>query len=126
MTKGGFLSDPPACIIIPAADFTQPTKPNKLVMVMPSFLGGQQLHIEQDGSVEYQLPSAIPKESYVVSCRIVNVHQHQAPLLLTVKSQEDDDMIVDLYSIGVDYTIGAWKYTKPIEIQLTPGGILKF
>ena len=123
----GIHLDPQGRIIIQAADFIEPDKPNSKVLVMPSFLGGQQLHLEHDGSVTYQLPSTVTEGSYSLSCRVVNVHQKQVPLLLTVESSDgDDDMAVDLYSIGIEYTIGSWKFTKGVEIQLAPGCILKF
>jgi hypothetical protein len=113
-------------IIIPASAFVQPPKPTKSVIVMPSFLGGNQLHLEHDGSVEYELPSVIPGGSYNLSCRIVNIHQVQVPLLLTVDNDDEDDALVGIYNIEVDYTGGEWKTTKPIEIQVAPGGRLKF
>jgi hypothetical protein len=93
---------------------------------MPSLLGGNQLHLEHDGSFEYELPSVIPGGSYNLSCRIVNIHQTQVPLLLTVDNDDKDDALVGIYNIEIDYTGGEWKTRKLIEIQVAPGGRLKF
>jgi hypothetical protein len=79
------------------------------VIVMPSLLGRNQLHLEHDGSFEYELPSVIPGGSYNLSCRIVNIHQTQVPLLLTVDNDDKDDALVGIYNIEIDYTGGEWK-----------------
>jgi hypothetical protein len=116
-------------IVIPAAAFSSPGKPTKNVIPMPSFLGGgTQLHLEHDGAVEYTLPDVIPNASYMLTCRLVNVHHQQVPLLLTIETTDDkdDDSLVDLYSIAVEYTIGAWQTTTPVQVQVGPKSTLKF
>jgi hypothetical protein len=121
--------DASGTIIVPASSFTLPSKHSKKVSVIPSFLeGGDQLHLEADGSVEYTMPDVIPNASFMLSCRLVNVHRQQFPLLLTIEtpSEDDDDTIVDLYSVDVEYTLGAWNTTKPIQVQVGPTSILKF
>jgi hypothetical protein len=121
--------DTSGMIIIPASSFTSPSKPSKTVSVIPSFLGGgNQLHLEADGTVEYTMPEVIPNASFMLSCRLVNVHEQQVPLLLTIEipSADDDDTIVDLYSVNVEYTVGAWNTTKPLQVHVGPKSILKF
>ena len=122
-------------IVIPATSFSSPTKPSKNVLSMPSFLGGgTQLHLENDGSVEYILPDFVTKGSYMLTCRLVTVHMNQVPLLLTIELNDGDDVVddddmsatVDLYSIDVEYTVGAWRTTSPIKIELGPKATLKF
>jgi hypothetical protein len=64
----------------------------------------------------------------MLSCRLVNVHEQQVPLILTIEtpSEDDDDTMVDLYSVDVEYTVGAWNTTKPMQVQVGPKSILKF
>mmetsp|Transcript_24688 Transcript_24688/g.44688 ORF Transcript_24688/g.44688 Transcript_24688/m.44688 type:complete len:350 (+) Transcript_24688:1114-2163(+) len=114
-------------IIIPAASFSSPSKPSRSVITMPSFLeGGSQLYLDNNGTVEYVLPDGIPKTTYMLSCRMVNVHHLEVPLLLTIETPDDDHSLIDLYSIDVEYTVGAWKTTKPVKIEVGPKSTLKF
>jgi hypothetical protein len=99
------------------------------VMILPSFLpslGGKQLHLENDGSVEYAIPPLVRNGFYFFSCRIVNIHRKQAPLLLTIENGDDidGDMLVDLHQIEVQYTVGAWEHTKALKIFLRPAAKL--
>ena len=123
-------------IVIPATSFTVPSKPTANVLSMPSFLGGgTQLHLEHDGSVEYVLPDCISEGSYMLSCRLVNVHIiNQVPLLLSIEKtnnstnnhKDNQEATVDLYSINVEYTGGAWRTTSPIKVDIGPKCTLKF
>lgn len=135
------------CFIIPAASCTTP--PSKSLLIMPSFSGGSQIHLaaqsvylnnDQGGFLEYEIPSIIPAGSYNLSCRMVNVHQKQMPLQLTIENFEKkkDQYIrshcdvwvhreVKNIDIDVQYTIGNWETTTPVLIQkLQPGSVLTF
>lgn len=104
-------------IIIPATTCSKPKKPSGQVMFMKSFLGGMQLHLRDDGSVEYQVPAACTHTKYMLTCRIVTVHANTQPLLLVVDCGSTDDP-VSIISIQVPYTIGLWAQTSPVEIEL--------
>ena len=117
------------CIIIPATSFVSPPKPSNNVNIIPSFLGGgEQLHLENDGTVKYVLPHVIPSASFWLTCRLVNVHERQTPLLLSIELHDDEDdlPIVSLYSIKIDYTRGAWQTTPPVKVQVGPDSTLTF
>ena len=111
-------------MIIPATTCTQPTQSTKTAIFQKSFLGGTQLHIREDQSVEYTIDVA-DSDTYLLSLQICNVHLNQQPLLLTAAS--DDNETVDVLSIVVPYTVGAWQHTAPVEMILTQGmNILTF
>eukprot|EP00980_Cylindrotheca_fusiformis_P017488 scaffold5490_cov125-Cylindrotheca_fusiformis.AAC.5 len=121
------------CFIIPASTFTN--SPSASLLTMPSFLGGDQLHIshsksymeEETGFLDYEIPEILPAGSYHLSCRVVTVHRFQAPLHLTIDNfDEDDDDTVDIQSIEVPYTVGKWQTTKSLQVQLKPGAKLRF
>jgi hypothetical protein len=135
-------------IIIPAASFVDPKKPSRNVLVMKSFLGGDQLHLEHDGTVEYELPPSIPIGStFALSVKVVNVHRDQKPLQVHIENSLDggndtgDDPSLNLENhdmdgfemihlpqgkeLEVQYTKGVWEETKSIRVDLSPGGLLK-
>jgi hypothetical protein len=43
-----------------------------------------------------------------------------------VISLDDTNVIVDLYSIPLEYTVGTWKTTLPIKVEVGPKATLKF
>jgi hypothetical protein len=111
-------------MIIPATTCTQPTQSTNNAIFQKSFLGGTQLHIREDQSVEYTIDVA-DSDTYLLSLQICNVHLNQQPLLLTAAS--DDNETVDVLSIVVPYTVGAWQHTSPVEMILAQGmNILTF
>ena len=127
-------------IVIPATSFISPSKPTKNVLVMNSFLGGTQLHLEQDGQVEYELPSSIVTAgTYALSAKVVNVHRNPKPLLVSIENpslqnHKFRDNTIDGYELiylpqgqemEVQYTKGKWEQTNSIRIELSPGGRLK-
>lgn len=140
------------CYIIPASNFSCP--PSKALLVMPSFLGGDQVHLSSakyyatcddgtavpdasqqeeadDGDVTYAIPSAIPKGSYDLSFKIVTVHRFQPNLKLSVEGfvADDDglsfDDAVDVHEIEVPNTVGAWKMTPGVRLFLSPGSVIR-
>lgn len=121
------------CFIIPAINFTN--APSKSLIAMPSYYGGHQLHMsffkyyegDEGGYVEYHLPDIIPLGSYLLSCKIVNVHRVQVPLFLTIESDGNSSALVDVQKIDIPYTVGTWEKTDPIEVVLSsPGSTFKF
>jgi hypothetical protein len=117
-------------IVIPAVACTTPTKSSKTAIFMKSVLGGRQLHIRDDQTVEYKLSQVSGRYQLVI--RLVTVHLKTHPLLLTVTnegdgSSNDDDDLVTVASIVVPYTVGMWALTDPVEIVLGSGtNILTF
>jgi hypothetical protein len=121
--------DSTGCFIIPASSTI--SAPSKSLLIMPSFSGGNQVHLscgkymeDQQGSLDYEIPQIVPSGSYNLSCRMVNVNQKQMPLQLTIEKFED--ALVDIRSIEVQYTYGTWQKTMPVRVDLKPGSLLKF
>jgi hypothetical protein len=118
------VSQDDGTIIVPAVACTKPTKSSSTAIFMKCFLGGMQLHIRDEQSLEYVLPL---KESgrYQLTIRLVTVHLKTQPLLLTVSStncgNDCDEEIVTVAAIVVPYTVGKWVVTDSIEIELTSG-----
>lgn len=136
---------PDGTIVIPAASCVEPKKSTKTVLFMLSFLGGQQVFLDKDGSLQYILSSP-PAGKYNLTCRIVTVHDERSytdskipPLLVTIDTtvaetndeggdEEDNDFIqVDdvtnkdicsVHSISLPYTRGLWQETSPIQVEL--------
>ena len=115
-------------IIIPAATVDEPKKPSHKVMFMDSFLGGQQLFLDKDGTVEYLLTSP-PGGPYQMTCKVSTVHESdedKPPLLITIDAAEADevgdsfssDNICSIHSIPVPYTEGMWQETNPVKVEL--------
>jgi hypothetical protein len=120
-------------IVIPAVACTTPTKSSSKAIFMKSVLGGRQLHIRDDQTVEYKLSQVSGRYQLVI--RLVTVHLKTHPLLLTVTSDgrefsnddDDPDDLVTVASIVVPYTIGMWALTDPVDIVLGSGtNILTF
>jgi len=131
-------------IVIPATSFVDPRRPSRNVLVMSSFLGGDQLHLESDGKVEYELPPSITTAGkFALSVKVVNVHRNQKPLLVDIEKAFDTECSslhtaeaqdIDGYEmlhlsqsqeIEVQYTKGFWEYTKSIRVDLCPRVRLK-
>lgn len=127
-------------IVIPATAFVDPLKPSGNVMVMKSFLDGDQLHLERDGQVVYEFPdSIVTAGTYALSIMVVNVHRDQKPLVVHIEDPcitenrsfqylehpctDDGYEIVHSprgQEITVQYTNGKWEQTKSIRVALGP------
>lgn len=107
-------------IIIPAALCKNPKTPNK-VLFMSSFLGGKQLYIKQNGTVEYTLKSSEFNGMYTFVCNVCTVHRKGKPISLIVCF--DGKMNSLPISIHPPYTVGMWKETSPVEIKLGGPGV---
>lgn len=106
-------------IFIPSAT-TKTNQQNGKMMIMKSFHSDvyQQVHIRENGSVEYEL-NVSEEKRYKLSMSVASVHREisQTPLdlsILNVYTKED-------YIIEIPYTKGYWQETKEIEIVLHPG-----
>lgn len=107
-------------IIIPATACSNPTNNTDKVYFLPSFLGGRQLFIGLDASVEYTLPDDLfvdtPKK-YMMTCRVCTVHRKEKPLLLTVTSNEACSQDQEV-QVKIPYTMGMWEITEPVSIEI--------
>jgi hypothetical protein len=114
-------------IIIPAVACNKPNKQNRSIIFMKSFLGGKQLHIENDHELQYTLtfpfPETAPKE-YQLSIKVVTVHDKMSPLILTTgiesascKVCKDEQSPVETV-IAIPYTKGEFQMTAPVFISL--------
>ncbi|CAJ1934484.1 unnamed protein product [Cylindrotheca closterium] len=137
-TAGDVVVQQDKCYIIPASSFTN--QPSKALLVMPSFLGGDQVHLssakymgddsafnklQDQGGIMYTIPKEIPKGFYTLSFKIVTVHRFQPVLHLAVEGFEENFDAVDIHEIEIPYTVGAWGKTQEVKIFLSPGTVLK-
>jgi len=114
----------PNTIVIPAESFVDPEKPNKNAMILDSYSGGKQLHLEHNGAVIYELPDDIEPGTYYLSAKVVNVHRMQQPILIEIQEPtfEDFDYVIVVHDdpqyLLVPYTHGYWGETPSISIDL--------
>lgn len=112
-------------IEIPATAFVEPIAPDGTkVLTMDSYLGGTQLHLEQDGSVVYKLPPFVPFGFFRLTARVVNIHRQQVPLLVSIdylQGSKEYSSNRTAFEIQVPYTGGTWCTTKPTEIIIGAG-----
>ncbi|GFH51530.1 hypothetical protein CTEN210_08006 [Chaetoceros tenuissimus] len=106
-------------IFIPSAT-TKTHQQNGKMMIMKSFHSDicQQVHIRENGSVEYEV-NASEEKRYKLKMSVASVHREicETPLelnILNVYTKDD-------YIIEIPYTKGHWQETKEIEIILHPG-----
>jgi hypothetical protein len=107
-------------IVIPAATCSKPTKGTDKVLFMDSFLGGKQLHLRSNATVEYTLSADLltpTAKQYNLTCLVCTVHRNEEPVLLTVGSNSDDDVVAVL-SVEFPYTMGMWQETAPVMVEL--------
>jgi hypothetical protein len=118
-TIGFRFNNSGSVIIIPAASTSKPTKETEKIFFPKSFLGGRQLLLTVDSSVEYTLASDMlpdtPKR-YKLTLRLCTVHRHEDPLLLTISS--DSKIIGDsVVLVDIPYTMGMWEETSPVLLD---------
>eukprot|EP00536_Pseudo-nitzschia_multiseries_P006057 jgi/Psemu1/14335/gm1.14335_g len=110
-------------ITIPAASFNK-SSGIKHVRKHESFGGGTQLHlVNGEGHVTYEIPFAIAgtfedDTEYTLSARVSTVHRVQQPLRVETDS--------DTFELRIPYTIGVWKDTEAIPIDVHGLSELKF
>jgi len=115
-------------IIIPAVACSKPTKGNQKAIFMRSFLGGKQLHIREDQSVEYTLTLKESRQ-YQLVLKVVSVHLKMGPVNLQVTTNINDggskaaasNKVTVGTVIVIPYTKGEWRLTFPVEIELGAG-----
>jgi hypothetical protein len=116
-------------IVVPAVACNMPDKQNRSIIFMKSFLGGKQLHIQDDHELEYTLkfnPQETTRKEYQLSLKVVTVHDKMSPLLLTIATQHaDKDKNVckeEASTAGIDiaipYTKGEFQMTTPVIVSL--------
>ncbi|KAL3938683.1 MAG: hypothetical protein SGBAC_006456 [Bacillariaceae sp.] len=91
------------------------------VLTMASFKGGQQLNLIADGQVEYEVPDEAPTKKYKVVLEVNTVSSNKTPL--TIYNVADDDNRI---TITLPYTMGMWKKTDPVELELKGGDTIRF
>lgn len=122
------VEHPSNTILVPATAFYEPSNPNKKkVMTMSSFLGGSQLHLESDGSVSYEMPQCVTSGYYLLTARIVTVHQNQVPLTVSIDDCDEGDERIPTNRVQVDipYSGGEWQITDPVKVKIGPGSVFK-
>jgi hypothetical protein len=115
-------ADDKGVITIPAAATSQPTKSTGKVIFMDSTLGGKQLHYARNGGKQdfeytFEAPAA---GKYALTSKVVTPSWKQN-LLVTANNATEP------VEIALPFTVGMWKTTAPVEIELTKGkNILRF
>ncbi len=109
-------------IIIPAAACSKPKNNTAKITFTKSFLGGMQLHYSRGGRPEtFEYEFEAPRAGrYALVAHVVTVNM-KPRLLLTVNKTKPE------IEVPLPYTIGMWKDTKPVEIELVKGkNLLQF
>jgi hypothetical protein len=95
------------------------------INIMASWTGGNQVcYGKGDYTWEYDIPDTIPEGTYGLSCKFVNVHRTQSPLVYIVVDPDGNDS--ERKEIEIPYTVGEWNRTGVVLVDLKPGGKLKF
>jgi len=102
---------------IPASNTSKPLSPTKNVLFSKSFLGGLQLTMVSNASVEYMLPRSVydQKDSLEVILKVCTVHRQEEPFVVEVKDGEE---ILSQTKIDVPFTQGMWGHTPPGVIDV--------
>ncbi len=112
-------------IIIPATSCSNPKKATNDVLFLYSFLGGKQLHLRGDATVEYTLTADLltpTAKQYNLTCLVCTVHRNEKPVLLTVGSDSDDDVVAVIF-VEFPYTMGMWQETAPVVVEVDYLGV---
>jgi len=106
-------------IVIPATSCSSPSKKSKKVSFLPSFLGGQQLFVQEDAEIEFTLSSVDfdTARTYKLTCLVCTVHRSEEPILLTVMSGEGNDPDA-VHVVNMPYTVGMWEETEPVIVEV--------
>lgn len=104
------ITDDSKTIVIPAATCSSPTSQTKKVLFMPSFLGGQQLFIEEDAQVEFTLPQSCLGD-FELSLMVATAHRFEKNLSITCGD--------DAYEIPMMYTMALWGQTETVKVRLS-------
>ena len=110
-------------IIIPAASTSKPGKETNKILFPKSFLGGRQLLLMEDSSVEYILASdqlsSTPKK-YKLTCRVCTVHRNEDPLQIQAiaSCQRRGNLADTTVFVDMPYTMGMWDETNAVELEI--------
>lgn len=110
-------------VIIPAAVPSDPSKETRDVKFPKSFLGGRQLCLSKNSTVEYTLPPDMVTSTtieYQLSLKVCTVHRNEDPLQLIVSADGIDPVE---YSVDLPYTVGMWDLSKPIPVKIGGPGV---
>jgi hypothetical protein len=113
-------------IIIPAASTSNPTRETRQIFFPKSFLGGLQLVLTVDSSVEYTLSPDMLTDTptkYQLTCRVCTVHRNEDPILLTISPNQEggpDDATV---AVKMPYTVGMWEETEAVIVEIGGPGV---
>ena len=113
-------------IVIPAASPSKPTRETKQIFFPKSFLGGRQLLLSTDSSVEYTLSPDMLTETptkYHLTCRVCTVHRNEDPIVVTISPQQKSSSDDAKVAVEMPYTMGMWEETKPVTIELGGPGV---
>jgi hypothetical protein len=109
-----FVEHETGAIVIPAARFTASSK----VTVLPSFSGGQQLLVKEDGNIQYDIPTTLLPANvvghYRLTCRVATAHRSEQPLSLTVTAGESSVTS----TLPLPYTMGLWGETEAVQVVI--------
>ena len=107
-------------IHISASATSRPKRETRTIFFPQSFLeGGQQLLLPSSESVEYNIPASVLGDEpckYKMSCRVSTVHRHETPLNIRLQVEGND--ICEPVQVPLVYTVGMWKETEPIIVEI--------
>lgn len=89
------------------------------LMMIASFKGGKQINFAGAGHVDFDMPEDLEPKVYKLTIEVNTVHLKQGPTSVCVDDGEP-------VPIKIPYTVGEWKITDPVEIQLAGGHTLTF
>jgi len=93
-------------------------------IVIESSRGGKQLNFVADGVVEYDVPDNVPTQTYTLICEVCTVSSKQAPLMVQIGDDDDDDHV--LVELKIPYTEGEWQPTEGVHVEIKGGVTLRF
>lgn len=89
------------------------------LMMIASFKGGKQINFAGSGHVDIDLPVDVKSKTYKLTAEVNTVHLKQGPTFVQVDDGEP-------VPISIPYTVGEWKITDPVEIEVGGGQTLTF
>jgi hypothetical protein len=108
------MTDHENMIVIPAATCSSPTTDTSKVMFLPSFLGGQQLFVKEDATVEYTLPESCVGGSFRLSLVLATAHRFEQNVTVVC----GDDETSSSYVVPMKYTMALWGETEAVVVTV--------
>ena len=133
-TPSNVLPHQDGSIVVPASAATIDKSNAGKASILDSWGGGHQLLLSHDSEARFSvdLPSppstlaAASTQSYHLTMLVCTVHRLAQPLLVTIDQANDsnDDSSSPsppvTIEIALPYTLGAWKETEPVNVELPP------